>query len=74
MSREPISQRIAIAVQFLIAFAIGSVVYLYTLADDGTMQEAVFGALITGYFGMKAIMFIYVWVRFGWSAARSMRL
>lgn len=32
------------------------------------------GAVIVGVVGLKATVFLYVWIRYGWRAARSVRL
>lgn len=60
-------------IQFALSCAYGFVAFV-ALQGDPNPKVPMFGALIVGFFGMRATMFVYVWARWGWSAARSMRM
>ncbi len=59
-------------IQFVIAAAIGCVVY--AAMEGETARARTIAALVCGFFGMRAILFLYVWIRYGWKAARSMSM
>lgn len=59
--------------QFIIATAIGCAVYL-PFSPSENSKGAVICSLACGYFGMRLVVFLYVWVRYGWRAARSMSM
>jgi hypothetical protein len=60
--------------QFCISVVVGSIVYW----DDERLSPHNSGSLLAGLIGgliaARAVMFLITWVRFGWSAARSMRM
>ena len=62
-----------IAIQFTIAVLIGCIAFVL-IGDQGNPKVPLLGALIAGVGGQWVVMFIYVWVRFGWSSARYMRM
>ncbi|MES2714064.1 MAG: hypothetical protein V4653_20985 [Pseudomonadota bacterium] len=43
-------------------------------ADNPNHHVRLWGSLITGFLGMRALMFLYVWARYGLRAARSMTM
>ena len=59
--------------QFGLSCLYGGWVYL-ALADDPNPKVPLFGGLIVGFCGSWATMFVIVWVRYGWRAARSMSM
>lgn len=59
--------------QFLMACVFGSVVYLQMIKEESP-TAALFGALIAGFGGSWLVTFLIAWWRFGWKAARSMRM
>lgn len=59
--------------QFALACLYGGWVFL-ALADDPNPKVPLFGGLIVGFAGSWATMFVIVWVRYGWKAARSMSM
>lgn len=61
----------AIAIQFLIACALGSATFA-ALADDPNPKVPYIGGFIVGVAGQWVAVFLWVWVRYGWKAARSM--
>lgn len=61
--------------QFAIACAWGILGYWWAwIPNDSNPKVPLFSALLAGFFGLKLTMFLYLWVRFGWKAARSMKM
>lgn len=60
-------------IQFGLSCAYGGVVYL-ALADDPNPRVPLYGGLMAGFAGAWLTMFLLAWLRFGWQAARSMRM
>lgn len=69
-------ERIALFLQFAISTAIGTAVYAAMLPDfkDVNIKAPVFAGLIAGFLGGYLVMFLYVWIRYGWQAAKSLKL
>lgn len=66
-------------VQCGVTILIACPVFLFFKADQALAEHPdpkvpLFGALICGFVGSWVVMFVYVWVRFGWKAARSMKM
>lgn len=55
-----------------LATVIGCIVFV-ALTPDPNPNVPLFGALICGIGGSWLLTFGYVWLRYGWKAARSMR-
>ena len=60
--------------QCSIAIVIGSFVFLELSAIHANPKTPFFGGLICGFVGSWAVMFLYIWARYGWKAARSMSM
>ena len=60
--------------QFLMACAFGSAVYLALSPYPENPKVPLFGGLIAGFGGSYAVTFAVIWARYGWRAARSMRM
>ena len=60
-------------VQCALSCAIGAPFYLSAIDNPNPHVPLILGGL-TGFFGMRAVMFLYFWLRFGWRSARSMRM
>lgn len=68
-------ERLWAAFQFAVAAGIGCAVFLATKDDhNGNLMPPTVGSLICGFLGLWAVMFCVTWLRFGWKAARSMRM
>lgn len=73
-NRSQMPSLAATLLQIAIASSIGGFVG-YSMLEDGENQStAIFGALVAGFGGTWLLNFIYVWIRYGWKAARSMRM
>lgn len=68
--------RLAFLVQFLISTAIGCAVFaaMYPDLRDVNPKASVIAGLIAGFGGGYLVMFAYVWFRYGWKAAKSLKL
>ena len=67
--------RVAIAVQFTIATAIGLWTYSWLLADGITNPKVlVFGPLLFGFGGLWATMYLWTWIRHGRESAKSLSM
>jgi len=66
-------ERFALVTQFAIAAIIGSVVYTALIGDANPLVPLA-GGLICGFAGQWLVMFLYVALRYGWRAARSLRM
>lgn len=61
--------------QFLMACVFGCAAFLVIQAEEGPNSKApLVGALIAGFGGSWAVTFLIAWARFGWKAARGMRM
>ena len=58
--------------QFAVSTGIGCIVFL-ALHPDPNPKVPLFGGLIVGFFGGWAAMFLYVWLRYGWKTAKTLR-
>lgn len=62
-------------IQFAISTGIGCFVFwLLIQVPDQNPKVPVFGALIAGFFGVWAVMFMWTWFRYGWKSARSLSM
>lgn len=59
--------------QCALSCAVGCYVY-WQLLDEPNPKVALFGALICGFAATWFIMKLYVLIRYGWSAMRSMSI
>ena len=66
-------QNIAMAVQCAVSAAIGCA-FFWLVQDDPNPKVPLVAGLAGGFGGGWLVMFTYVWVRYGWKAARSMSL
>ena len=69
------------AFQFIVSVVSGSWAMWYSDRWDdihglqhGNRLANLLWGLLFGYFAMRAVMFLIIWCRFGWKAARGMRL
>ncbi len=60
-------------VQCALSCAIGAPFYLSAIDNPNPHVPIILG-LGTGFLGMRAVMFLYVWARYGLRAARSMTM
>jgi len=60
--------------QFCISVAFGSVAYWDCKHVEPLNTGCTLGGVIVGLIASHAVMFLITWVRFGWKAARSMRM
>ena len=68
-------KREAVAIiQCGLAVAYGFLVWSWLHPFPESPKTPVIGALLLGFGGSWATMFLYVWLRFGWQAARSMKM
>lgn len=73
--REAVTQNLAMIVQCSLAIFYGSVVFLAMLPDfPDSSKPPLVGGLIAGFAGSWLTMFLYAWLRYGWKAARSMKM
>lgn len=73
--REIVGQNAGMVVQCGLAVVYGSLVFLAMKPDfPDSSKPPLIGALIAGFAGSWLTMFCYVWIRYGWKAARSMKL
>jgi hypothetical protein len=68
-------ERMAFA-QFLVSTLIGCAVYAAMYPDLGEInpKAPLIAGLFFGFVGGWLVMFIYVWLRYGWKAAKSLKL
>jgi len=71
---ERTRERLLLLIQFAVSVAWGWAFFVWTRPEAQSDREAYIGALIVGFVGMRATFFAYVWLRWGWRAARSMRM
>lgn len=55
------------------ACVVGSIVYLEALKEENE-KTALVVALVAGFGASWLVSFLIVWARFGWKAARGMRM
>lgn len=73
--REAFAQNVAMIVQCGLSIFYGSIVFLAMREDfPDSSKPPLIGALIAGFAGSWLTMFCYVWVRYGWKAARTMKM
>jgi hypothetical protein len=65
--------RLGQAVQFGLACVLGSAAWL-AYGDTGNPYERLLAALIAGFGGQWAAVFVWVWVRHGLAAARGITM
>ena len=70
---ETRSQWWAMAAQCGVSCALGCAVWL-AYPDTATPQERLLAALLAGFGGVWALMFAWVWLRYGWKAARGLSM
>ncbi len=68
------TERSALLAQFAISCALGSAAFLALYPYPENPKVPLFGGLIAGFLGLRAVMFAYVLARYGWGAARTMRM
>lgn len=61
------------AFQCAVACVVGSIVYLEALKEENE-KTALVVALVAGFGASWLVSFLIVWARFGWKAARGMRM
>ena len=66
-------QSLGMVIQCAISCVIGCFAF-YFLADDPNPKVPLFGGLIAGGLGGWGVMYLYVWMRYGRDAARSMSM
>lgn len=66
-------EKLALFAQFAISTGIGCYVFWLLGPDHPNPKVPLFGGLIAGFFGGWGVMFLYVWARYGWRAARSLK-
>lgn len=75
MRRKMSRENAVLLAQFALSIAWGGPVYVALLPDASYNPKVpILGGLIVGFAGQWATMFVYFWIRFGWRAARSMRM
>lgn len=42
--------------------------------DSPNPSEKLLAALLAGWFGMRLVVFCWAWARYGWTAARTLRM
>jgi hypothetical protein len=67
-------QTLAMVVQCAVSCVIGCAAFLLIGPMPESPKAPLIGALIAGFGGGWLVMFLYVWARHGWRAARSMSL
>jgi hypothetical protein len=65
--------RVRLFIQFAISATLGCWGYLASAEEPNPMARYVI-ALTAGFGGLWLLMFLWTWLRHGWSAARSMRM
>lgn len=60
--------------QFAVSVGAGCWVYWDDIQTMGPNNGALLAGFIAGLVAARLAMFLIVWLRFGWSAARSMRM
>jgi len=61
-------------IQFAISVTIGC--FCFWLADipGASPKDTLLAGLIGGFGGLWLVMFLYIWVRYGWRAAKSLSM
>lgn len=63
-----------LAFQFTISVVVGCYVYWHEQRTAPTSRGNLLAGLVCGFLATRAVMFLITWARFGWTAARSMRM
>lgn len=66
-------QRFGMAIQCAISCVIGCFAF-WAFSPDPNPKVPLFAGLLFGFGGGWLVMFCYVWLRYGWNAARSMSM
>lgn len=61
-------------IQLCVSVAAGSLVWFAEWPEDGSRLAPVFATLIVGVGANYLFMFVVTWIRFGWKAARSVKM
>lgn len=69
---ETPAQRWAMAAQCALSCVLGSAAWL--AVDSPNHYEKLLTALIAGFGGTWLVMFVWVWLRYGWKAARGLSM
>jgi len=68
-------QRLWTALQFTVSVVIGCLfVWWYNLEPGYNRKGGILGGFLLGIAANYCLMFLITWARFGWRAARSMRM
>lgn len=66
-------QHMAMVAQCAVSCVVGGCIY-YILWPDPNPKVPLFGGLIAGFAAAWALTFLWSWFRWGWRAARSMKM
>lgn len=60
--------------QFAVSVVVGCFVYSWDQRTAPTSSGSTLAGLIAGFLVARGMMFLIIWARFGWTAARSMSM
>ncbi len=63
-----------LAFQFTISVIVGCYVFAHEQRVAPLSRGNLLAGLVCGFLATRAVMFLITWARFGWTAARSMRM